>query len=160
MTSVFQHLHHVCVVVADLDAAVAYYESLGVGPWFDYPKGTPYVELEVPDPEASARMRYKCADFENFQLQLCQPPEGDSPQRRFLDTVGPGVYHLGFDTEDLDRDTEAAQALGLGVVASGRREDRSGFSYFGTRERAGVVLELRRTQSEADAAALRAGSRR
>ncbi|NUR90267.1 MAG: hypothetical protein HOY71_39840, partial [Nonomuraea sp.] len=82
----FRQLHHVCVVVSDLDKAVAYYESLGVGPWYDYPKGTAYVEYEVPNAEASAAMRYKCADLDNVQLQLCQPPAApDSPQRRFLE---------------------------------------------------------------------------
>lgn len=142
----FRGLHHVCVVVHDLQASVAYYESLGIGPWFDYPKGTPYVELDVPDAEASAAMKYRCFDFPNFQLQLCQPSTADSPQRRFLDTFGEGVYHLGFESDDLDADMERAGQLGLGVIASGIRADRSGFCYFDTREQAGVVLEIRRTQ--------------
>ena len=38
MTRLFNTLHHVCIVVHDLEKTVAYYESLGVGPWFDYPK--------------------------------------------------------------------------------------------------------------------------
>ena len=53
MTAIFQHLHHVCIVVHDLDRAVSYYESLGVGPWFDYPKKGPYLEFDVPSKAAS-----------------------------------------------------------------------------------------------------------
>ncbi len=41
-------------------------------------------------------LRYRCVNLENFQLQLCEPPEGDTPQRRFLETHGEGVFHLGF----------------------------------------------------------------
>ena len=48
MIPLFRHLHHVCIVVHDLERAVAYYARLGVGPWFDYPKGDAYVEFEVP----------------------------------------------------------------------------------------------------------------
>ncbi|WP_328469280.1 VOC family protein [Actinoplanes sp. NBC_00393] len=140
----FQRLHHVCVVVADLEKAVAYYEGLGVGPFFDYPKGTPYVEFEVPDPAASAQMRYKCADLENVQLQLCQPGTLDSPQRRFLDERGEGVYHLGFEVPDLPAAQQEAAGRGLGVIARGLRADGSGFCYFDTRADAGVVLEVRR----------------
>ncbi|UBU13115.1 VOC family protein [Nonomuraea gerenzanensis] len=146
MIPLFRQLHHVCVVVADLDRAVAYYESVGIGPWFDYPKGGPYVEYDVPNAEASASMRYKCADLDNVQLQLCQPSELDSPQRRFLDEFGEGVYHLGFETPDLARAEEQGRGAGLAIMARGRREDGSGFCYFDTRPGAGVTLEVRKTQ--------------
>ena len=53
----FNVLHHVCIVVRDLERAVAYYERLGFGPWFDYPKGAPYVEFDVPNEAASNAMR-------------------------------------------------------------------------------------------------------
>jgi Lactoylglutathione lyase and related lyases len=145
MTTIFNTLHHVCIVVRDLDKAVAYYESLGVGPWFDYPKSGPYVEFEVPNQAASKAMRYKCADLANVQIQLCDPGELDSPQRRFLDTQGEGVYHLGFEVPDRDAAEAEGRRLGMGVIARGRRADGSGFCYFDTRAEAGIVLEIRKT---------------
>jgi len=145
MPSIFRHLHHVCIVVRDLERAVAYYEDLGVGPWFDYPKGGAYVAFDVPNEGASKAMRYKCCDLDNVQIQLCQPPQMDSPQRRFLDTHGEGVYHLGFEVDDRDDAEAQGRALGLPVIASGRRADGSGFAYFDTREGAGVTLEIRKT---------------
>jgi methylmalonyl-CoA/ethylmalonyl-CoA epimerase len=142
----FRVLHHVCIVVHDLDRAVRYYEQLGMRPWLDYPKGgSPYLEFDVPNREASEAMRYKCLDLDNVQLQLCQPPPGDSPQRRFLDRHGEGVYHLGFEVPDRDVAESQGRALGLPVLARGKRADGSGFAYFDTRERAGVVLEIRKT---------------
>jgi catechol 2,3-dioxygenase-like lactoylglutathione lyase family enzyme len=145
MSKLFNRLHHVCIVVHDLDKTVAYYESLGIGPWSDYPKAGTYVEFEVPNRAASDAMRYKCAEFENFQLQLCQPGELDSPQRRFLEERGEGVYHLGFEVPDRDEAEATGRALGLGVTARGKRSDSSGFCYFDTRKDAGVVLEIRKT---------------
>jgi len=149
----FRQLHHVCIVVHDLERAVAYYERLGVGPWFDYPKGDAYVEFEVPNREASAAMRYKCADLDNVQIQLCEPPAAPpSPQRAFLDAHGEGVYHLGFEVADRDRAEAEARALGLAVTARGKRADGSGFAYFDTRAGAGVTLEIRRTPAHPDPA--------
>ena len=143
----FRQLHHVCIVVHDLDKTVAYYESLGMGPWFDYPKSrSPYVRFEVPSEEASAAMRYKCLDLDNVQIQLCQPTQMDSPQRRFLDAHGEGVYHLGFEVPDCDdAEVQVRQAGPVDIIARGRRADNSGFTYYNTRTDAGVVLEVRTT---------------
>ncbi|MCE3271245.1 MAG: glyoxalase [Ramlibacter sp.] len=145
MSHPFNQLHHLCIVVHDLEKAVRYYEKLGMGPWFDYPKGGRYVEFDVPNRAASDAMKYKCLDLENVQIQLCQPPAGDSPQRQFLDKHGEGVYHLGFEVADRDLAEAQGRALGLGVIARGKRDDGSGFAYFDTREGAGVVLEIRKT---------------
>jgi len=145
MTPLFNKLHHVCIVVKDLDKAVAYYEALGVGPWFDYPKLGTYVEFEVPNKAASDTMRYKCVDLENVQIQLCDPGPLDSPQRRFLEQNGEGVYHLGFEVPDRDEAEATGRSLGLSVMARGKRTDNSGFCYFDTRRDAGVVLEIRKT---------------
>lgn len=145
----FQQLHHVCIVVNDLDKAVSYYERLGMGPWFDYPKGrSPYVSFEVPNKEASDTMRYKCLNLKNVQIQLCQPSLLDSPQRRFLDTHGEGVYHLGFEVSDCNAAETHANAAGVNIMARGRRADNSGFTYFDTRSGAGVVLEVRTTPAQ------------
>jgi methylmalonyl-CoA/ethylmalonyl-CoA epimerase len=145
MPELFRTLHHVCIVVRDLEKAVAYYERLGIGPWYDYPKKGEYDLFEVPNPAASKAMRYKCADLANIQLQLCQPPELDCPQRRFLEEHGEGVYHLGFEVPDWGEAQASGRALGLDIVARGRRSDGSGFIYFDTRRDGGVVLEVRRT---------------
>ncbi|WPG41400.1 VOC family protein [Variovorax sp. EBFNA2] len=145
MKQFFKTLHHVCIVVHDLDKTVGYYEQLGVGPWFDYPKGSAYVEFDVPNRAASDAMRYKCVDLDNVQIQICQPSELDSPQRRFLDQHGEGVYHLGFEVPDRDAAEAAVRELGIGVTARGARADGSGFAYFDTRAQAGVVLEVRKT---------------
>lgn len=145
MTSTpFRQLHHICIVVRDIDSSVAYFESIGVGPWQDYPPLTEYTDLTVPNPDAFYAMRYKVVNLDNVQLQLCEPPELDCAQRRFLDTHGEGVFHIGFES-DVDTAAEQATALGLDVIMRGKRADGSGFIYFDTLDRTGVVLMARRT---------------
>ncbi len=141
----FQDLHHICILVTDLEARQCFFESIGIGPWYDYPKGGTYVTFEVPNEAASKAMRYKCCDLGNVQLQLCDPGTLDSPQRRHLDRHGEGVYHLGFEVEDLLAARETGMARGLDVIAHGLRTDESGFCYFDTKAAAGVVLEVRKT---------------
>ncbi len=144
MSTPFRTLHHICLVVHDIDRSQAYYESIGVGPWQEYPPLTEYTDLDVPNPDAFVQMRYRVVNLDNVQLQLCQPPELDCPQRRFLDTHGEGVFHLGFEHE-IVAGIAAAEAYGVGVQMRGQRPDGSGFAYFDTAAGAGVVLEIRKS---------------
>jgi len=144
MAELFKKLHHICIVVHNLEEKIAYYERIGIGPWFDYPKNVPYVELQVPNEQASKAMRYKCVNLDNIQIQLCEPGEHDSPQAQFLREHGEGVYHLGFEVADMEGAENQGRELGLEVVARGRRVDGSGFCYYDTREVAGTVLEIRK----------------
>jgi methylmalonyl-CoA/ethylmalonyl-CoA epimerase len=143
VSSTFSKLHHVCLVVHDVEKTVAYYASLGIGPWQDYPPLSAYRELEVPNEAGFKGLKFKYVNLNNFQLQLCQPGEDDSPQRRFLEERGEGVFHLGFDVADCDKAEEVARASGLKALMRGRRDDRSGFTFFDTAAQAGVVLEIR-----------------
>jgi len=148
VTTPFRELHHVCIVVRDIEASVAFYESIGIGPWQDYPPLTEYTRLTVPNPDAFYALKYKLASVGGFQLQLCQPPELDCPQRRFLDSRGEGVFHIGFESDldsDLDETAAAGAGLGLNVLARGQRDNGSGFIYFDTAGDAGVVLLARKT---------------
>jgi catechol 2,3-dioxygenase-like lactoylglutathione lyase family enzyme len=148
VTTPFRELHHICIVVRDIEASVAFYESIGIGPWQDYPPLTEYTRLAVPNPDAFYALKYKLTSVGSFQLQLCQPPELDCPQRRFLDSRGEGVFHIGFESDldsDLDETAAAGASLGLNVLARGQRDNGSGFIYFDTADDAGVVLLARKT---------------
>jgi len=144
--TIFHQLHHVCIVVRDIEASVAYYESIGVGPWHEYPSLDQY-ELKVKDPRGYLRLRYRYANLANFQLQLCQPSESDTPQWRFLQDRGQGVFHLGFTVPDVDAAERQGLDLGLGLISRGRLPDGTGFTYFDTAGRgASVTLEVRRSE--------------
>ncbi len=116
MSTPFAKVHHICIAVPDIDAAIAYYESLGIGPWHDYPPLEQFTTLDVPDPDGFRRLDYRYAWIGDFQLQLVQPGPEPTPQRRFLDEHGEGVFHVGFEVP-----------------------------YYDTADRAGVVLEIRQS---------------
>jgi methylmalonyl-CoA/ethylmalonyl-CoA epimerase len=141
----FQELHHVCIAVEDIDRAMAFYESVGIGPWQDYPPLAGFTDLDVPDAEGFRKLIYKWTMAGDLQLQLCEPGHDGTPQRAFLDAHGPGVYHLGFVVDDADAGQREAETLGLRTSARGRRPNGSGFTYFDTRAQAGVTLENRQS---------------
>jgi catechol 2,3-dioxygenase-like lactoylglutathione lyase family enzyme len=143
--SIFDRLHHVCVVVHDIDRTQAYYESIGIGPWREYPPLSEYADLDVPNRTGFLALRYRVCDLPTVQLQLCQPGPEPSPQRHFLDTKGEGVFHIGFEVADADAAESTAGSLGLDVLMRGRRANGTGFDYYDTADAAGVVLLTRAT---------------
>lgn len=141
----FAKLHHVCIVVHDIDKAQGYYESLGIGPWVAYPPLAEYEELGVPNREAFLSLKYRICDLPNVQLQLCEPSDDASPQRAHLDTKGEGVFHIGFEVPDADAAEAQANSHGMPVLMRGRRANRTGFTYYDTAAGAGVNLLTRAT---------------
>ena len=143
----FSVLHHLSLVVRDIDAAVRFLESLGIGPFFDYPPMKEYTRLQVPDEEGFFNTVIKCAMIGPVQLQVVQPGQGRSIYKDFLEKKGEGVFHLGFVVDDIERSEAEVRAMGLEVISSGRRDNGSGFAYFDTVDQCGVTLLVRQSPS-------------
>jgi catechol 2,3-dioxygenase-like lactoylglutathione lyase family enzyme len=142
--------HHICIVVKDIDKTKSYYESIGIGPWVDYPPLVEYTKLNVIDEKGFFDTRFVYTHIGNLQLQLAQPGEGKTIYKDFLETKGEGVFHIGFEVDDIDAVEKQLTQDEMKVLASGRRDDGSGFSYLDTREHAGVTLLVRQTKIESN----------
>jgi len=140
--------HHICIVVYDIEKSKNYYESIGIGPWTDYPPLAEYTKLNVIDEKGFFDTHFVYTQLGNIQLQLVQPGEGKTIYKEFLETKGEAVFHIGFEVDDIDTVEKQFTENKMKVLASGRRDDGSGFSYLDTREQAGVTLLVRQTKIE------------
>ena len=145
---IFGKPHHICIVVRDIEKTRSYYESIGIGPWVDYPPLVEYTKLNVIDEKGFFDTRFIYTHIGNLQLQLAQPGEGRTIYKDFLETKGEGVFHIGFEVGDIEAAEKQLKEDEMKVLASGRRDDGSGFSYLDTREAAGVTLLVRQTKKE------------
>lgn len=145
--SPFSALHHVSIVMEDVEKAVQYYESIGFGPFEAYPPLKDYIHIHVPDEDGFYDIKVRCAQIGSVQLQLIQPGKGQTLYKDFLTQKGPGVFHLGFVVENLDQAEDQLVALGLKVISSGRRQNGSGFVYLNTAADGGVTLLVRQNPS-------------
>ena len=145
---IFGTPHHICLVVKDIEKTKSYYESIGIGPWVDYPPLVEYTKLNVTDEKGFFDTRIVFTHVGNLQLQLAQPGEGQTIYKDFLETKGEGVFHIGFEVDDVDGAEHELTRDRIKILASGRRDDGSGFSYLDTRQQAGVTLLVRQTKIE------------
>ena len=144
----FSRPHHICIVVKDIEKTKDYYESIGIGPWVDYPPLVEYTKLNVIDEKGFFATRFVYTQIGDLQFQLAQPGEGRTIYKEFLEKNGEGVFHIGFEVDEIDAVEKQLKDKEMEVLASGRRDDGSGFSYLDTREHAGVTLLVRQTKIE------------
>jgi len=114
--------------------------ALGAAQRSEYPPLAEYEDLDVPSKQGFLSIKYRICNLPGMQLQLCQPGPEPSPQREHLDRKGEGVFHIGFEVPDADAAGAQAVGKGLRVLMRGRRANRTGFTYYDSADRAGVIL--------------------
>jgi methylmalonyl-CoA epimerase len=97
-------IHHVGVVVEDLDEALGTYERL-FGAELEH-------RATVPDQgvEAAAVL------VGSGRVELLRPLEEDSPVGRFLTKRGPGMHHVAFEVADIHAAVESLKLEGAELV--------------------------------------------
>jgi methylmalonyl-CoA/ethylmalonyl-CoA epimerase len=124
-------LDHVGIAVRDLDAAIATWTT-GLGLALERAE-------EVPDQGIRA-VHLAAGDS---RVELLAPLGPSSPVARFLERSGPGVHHLAFAVDDLDRERARMVAAGLepigepSIGSGGRR-----IQFFHPRSTGGVLVEI------------------
>ncbi len=138
----FSRLAHISIAVKDMRQSVDYYESLGIGP-FREPANHVFPVKTLRGVPLDAEVLVREAPLGPVTLQLVQHIRGDHVVKEFIDRKGCGVYHLGFLVDGVDAHEQALRDRGVGVIQKGRRRDGTGYTYFETEDRAGVVLEIK-----------------
>ena len=140
----FSRIHHVGVVVRDINRTIEYYSSLGIGPFKPYDfeslpplkgpllfRGKPY-EGEV---------KVYVAKMGNIELELFQPVSGESPFKEFLDEKGEGIHHICFRMNDFDKEVPGFTDKGASVLHYARQVNEGGSVYLDLGA-GGLIIEL------------------
>ena len=142
--SPFSKVCQVGVIVKDVDKAVEYYQSLGIGPFESSKTAHLVTDRKVyGKPADDVKNKARLAQMMGqLYLELVQPVEGESIQKDFLETKGEGINHLGFFVDDIDKETAKLVEKGFKVISSTRYAGGGGIAYFDTDKVGGVIFEL------------------
>ena len=125
-------LNHLAIVVADLEAALAFWcESLGLA-----------AEGAVQSVPAEA-VEIAFLRVGDARIELIKPTTADSGVARYLEKRGPGLHHLCLEVADLDAKLEDLRARGYELINETARE-RGGrrYAFVHPASTGGVLLEL------------------
>ncbi len=137
--SPFKKAGQVGAVVKDLEKVLAYYASLGLGPFGEPRQIMTYHEYKGEEIEGKAK--YALLKMGEVDFELIQPLGGPSIWQDFLEKRGEGLHHIGFFVKNIDEAEENLTSQGLNIIQKGR-SDKGGYAYFDTDRVGGVVFEL------------------
>jgi catechol 2,3-dioxygenase-like lactoylglutathione lyase family enzyme len=138
-------IRQICLVVRDLDRAVAQWSALGIGPWRIHDLGPNWVtDMRFRGQPQRAAVKFAAADSGDLNFELIEPGDEPNVYTEHLDAHGEGLHHLGFFVPDLAQAMAEMEALGYEVVQTGRGLGVDGdgaYAYFDTIASLGCMLE-------------------
>ena len=107
-------IDHVAIAVADLDAAIAYYQETF---------GCTVAHRELIESDGVEEALLKVADS---YVQLLTPTRDTSPVAKYLATKGEGIHHVGYRVANCGEALERVKAAGHRVIDDAPRPGSRG----------------------------------
>jgi methylmalonyl-CoA/ethylmalonyl-CoA epimerase len=142
----YTKLHHVGVVVKDINKAIAYLESMGFGPFSVGPSMktvTIPFEGELHGKPAKWKTTISNGSMGGVELELLEPTEGNQALKESLDATGEGLHHIGFLTDNLEAAIAQQTKLGAKVWTRSIAPGKRNFAYFEGTALGNIAVEIR-----------------
>jgi methylmalonyl-CoA/ethylmalonyl-CoA epimerase len=127
-------IDHVGIAVADLDAAIAFYEKA---------YGMRCAHVEVNEEQGVREAMMEVGDSGSY-IQLLSPLNPDTTIGKFLDKNGPGIQQMAYRVDDLDAVSEHLRSEGLRLLYDEPRSGTAGsrVNFVHPKSAGGVLVEL------------------
>jgi catechol 2,3-dioxygenase-like lactoylglutathione lyase family enzyme len=139
-------LHHLSLLVNDVEKTVAIFEKLGAGPFVIRPYEAPTSKATVRGMPQGYKLKFADGRIGPLSLEFVQPIEGDSVLVDFLRERGEGFHHLAFSCPPpIDDELAKWHAIGiepLQVDKSISDDPCYGWAYLDTEKLLGCILEI------------------
>lgn len=124
-------VHHVAVVVRDLDAALAFYRD------------RLRLELDVVMPIDTDGVKIGFLPVGESSIELVQPTRNDTGVARFLESRGEGFHHVCLEVDDLAAELNRLAGDGIELIDTAPRRGAEGpVAFIHPRSCHGVLVEL------------------
>jgi len=132
VTSRLTEIDHVAIAVNDIDAAIAWYESVF---------GAVVVHREVVESDGVDEALVRVADS---YIQLLTPTRDDSPVAKYLAKNGEGLHHIAYRVDDCAATLEAVKSSGARVIDEAPRPGSRGttVAFIHPKGSFGTLIEL------------------
>lgn len=127
----FSRVHHVAIVVRDIESALAMYrDTLGM-------------PLELVLPIESDGVTIAFLAIGETKIELVQPTDPSTGVARFLENKGEGFHHVCVETADVDATLSDLAARGVELIDDAARKGAEGpVAFLHPRSCNGVLVEL------------------
>lgn len=108
------HIEHIGIAVANLEESITYYEKV--------------LGLECYAIEEVADQKVKTAFFRvgDTKIELLESTDPEGPIGKFIEKKGPGIHHLAFAMDDVEKSLKHAQDQGVRLIDEVPRKGAEG----------------------------------
>ena len=132
-----EKIHHVGVVVESADEALKFYRDA---------LGLPVTEDRVIEDQG---VRGVLLAIGGSEIELLEPVEEGTGVARFLESRGEGMHHICFETDDVDKELDAARDKGIQLIDEKPRLGLAGMICFlHPKSNHGVLVEFAQPLAE------------
>ncbi len=127
-----RRIDHIAIAVHDINEAARFYTDI--------------LNVNLSGVEVVEEQKTKVGFFKigESSIELVQPASDDSPLVKFLETRGPGVHHICFEVDDINREVEELKKRGARMIDEkprpGAHNTRVAFIH--PKSSGGVLIEL------------------
>lgn len=134
MDPLLTRIDHVGIAVADLDAAIAFYESAF---------GLTMAHEEVNEEQGVREAMMAVGDSGSY-IQLLAPLTPESTIAKFLDRSGPGIQQVAYAVDDVEQTAATLRERGVRVLYETARTGTGGslVNFCHPKDCGGVLVEL------------------
>lgn len=134
MDSLLTRIDHVGIAVADLDAAIEFYESAF---------GLTMTHQEVNEEQGVREAMMAVGDSGSF-IQLLAPLSPESTIAKFLDRSGPGIQQVAYAVDDVEATAATLRERGVRVLYETAKVGTGGslVNFCHPKDCGGVLVEL------------------
>jgi methylmalonyl-CoA/ethylmalonyl-CoA epimerase len=132
------HIEHIGIAVANLDAAISFYEKvLGL---------TCYNIEEITD----QKVRTAFFMVGQTKIELLQSTDPEGPIGKFIEKKGEGIHHIAFSVEKIEEQLVHAAKQGIALIDSKPRKGAEGLdiAFLHPKSTSGVLIELCEKKTE------------
>ena len=126
------HIEHIGIAVSSLDEAIPYYEDI--------------LGLKCYAIEEVADQKVKTAFFKIGQtkIELLESTDPEGPIGKFIEKRGPGVHHLAFAVNNIEKNLEEAKEKGVRLIDQTPRKGAEGLdiAFLHPKSTNGVLTEF------------------
>ena len=124
-------IDHLGIAVEDLGSSIAIYEELGF-------------ELDVIEEVVDQRVRIGMLPCGDSRIELLESIDPDGPIARFIARRGPGVHHVAFAVDDIEKSLADLAAKGIRLIDTTPRLGAGGMriAFIHPSATGGALIEL------------------
>ncbi len=139
--SQLSNLHHIGLIVKDINKTVKVLSDAGLGP-FEIAPMKDLTDREFRGKQVKSHSEVWFAKLGSINLELVQPLDGESLQKETLLTKGEGIEHIGFFVDNIWEEVDRLVKKGYQLLAKAKGPEVGGWAFLKPVPDIGFYIEL------------------